>query len=90
MVITFGYFDAGNDWWWAIDNLVINAGTVPPSIVTQPSGVEISEGKGFALSVVAGGGEPLSYQWFKDGVAIEGATSAEYALAHTPRLWHLQ
>ena len=78
--LTFGMREAGNDWWWAIDNLVINAGTVPPSIVTQPSGVEISEGKGFALSVVAGGGEPLSYQWFKDGVAIEGATSAEYAL----------
>jgi len=25
MVITFGYFDAGNDWWWAIDNVVITA-----------------------------------------------------------------
>ena len=23
MVITFGYFDAGNDWWWAIDNLKV-------------------------------------------------------------------
>ncbi len=25
MVLTFGYFDAGNDWWWAIDNIVITA-----------------------------------------------------------------
>jgi hypothetical protein len=23
MVITFGLFDAGNDWWWAIDNIVV-------------------------------------------------------------------
>jgi len=23
MVLTFGLFDAGNDWWWAIDNIVV-------------------------------------------------------------------
>ena len=23
MVIIFGYFDAGNDWWWAIDNILV-------------------------------------------------------------------
>ncbi len=23
MVVTFGLFDAGNDWWWAIDNIVV-------------------------------------------------------------------
>ena len=36
--LTFGMREAGNDWWWAIDNLVINAGVVPPLIATQPSG----------------------------------------------------
>ena len=25
MVLTFGLFDAGNDWWWAIDNIVVKA-----------------------------------------------------------------
>ena len=25
-VITFGLFDAGNDWWWAIDNVEVTAG----------------------------------------------------------------
>ena len=78
--LTFGLLDSGNDWWWAIDNLVINAGTVPPRIATQPSGIEISEGEAFALSVVAEGGEPLSYQWYKDGVVIDGATSADFAV----------
>ncbi len=24
MVLTFGLFDAGNDWWWAIDNIVVS------------------------------------------------------------------
>ncbi|MHC4436096.1 MAG: LamG domain-containing protein [Planctomycetota bacterium] len=24
MVITFAYLDAGNDWWWAIDNIQVN------------------------------------------------------------------
>ena len=78
--LTFGMREAGNDWWWAIDNLVINAGVVPPLIATQPSGTEVSEGDAFALSVAAEGGEPLSYQWYKDGVAIDGATSADFAV----------
>ena len=78
--LTFGMREAGNDWWWAIDNLVINAGVVPPLIATQPTGIEINEGEAFALSVVADGGEPLSYQWYKDGVAIDGATSADFAV----------
>ncbi len=27
MVLSFTMFDAGNDWWWAIDNIEISAGT---------------------------------------------------------------
>jgi len=27
MVLTFGLFDAGNDWWWAIDNLLVTGAT---------------------------------------------------------------
>jgi hypothetical protein len=23
VVLTFGLFDAGNDWWWAIDNIQV-------------------------------------------------------------------
>jgi len=26
MVLTFGLFDAGNDWWWAVDNIVVTGG----------------------------------------------------------------
>jgi len=24
VVLTFGYFDAGNDWWWAVDNIEVS------------------------------------------------------------------
>ena len=35
MVITFGYMDAGNNWWWAIDNLEVSEGSAPtPGDVT--------------------------------------------------------
>jgi hypothetical protein len=27
--LTFGYFNAANDWWWAIDNLALNQGANP-------------------------------------------------------------
>ena len=81
MSLSFGMREAGNDWWWAIDNLVVNAGVVPPTIVTQPNNVEIGEGEGFSVSAVADGGAPLSYQWFRNGVLIEGATSAEFSIA---------
>jgi hypothetical protein len=26
MVLTFGLFEAGNDWWWAVDNIVVTGG----------------------------------------------------------------
>ncbi len=74
MVINFRLFDAGNDWWWAVDNITVNAGAKPASITTQPSGVEVTEGDSATFSVVAEGGGSLTYQWFKNDEAIEGAT----------------
>ena len=32
MVITYGLFDAGNDWWWAVDNLEVNAVPEPSTL----------------------------------------------------------
>ncbi len=39
MVITFGMFDAGNDWWWAIDNIEVATGAVLSKIVGRRSTV---------------------------------------------------
>ncbi len=32
MTITFGLFDAGNDWWWAVDNVSVNGVPEPSSL----------------------------------------------------------
>jgi hypothetical protein len=29
VVLTFGYLDAGNNWWWAIDNVRVTSSVVP-------------------------------------------------------------
>ena len=39
MVITIGMFDAGNDWWWAIDNIEVATGAVLSKIVGRRSRV---------------------------------------------------
>ena len=49
-----------------------------PKIVTQPTGTTICEGQGINLTVAATGTN-ITYQWFKDGVALAGATTATYA-----------
>jgi len=52
----------------------------PPAIVSQPTGSSLIAGNGFSLSVTASSGStaPLTYQWYKDGTAIPGATAATY------------
>ncbi len=54
---------------------------VPPSIATQPAGTAVDVGASFTLTVVAGGTNPLSYQWYKDGVSIAGATGSSYTVS---------
>jgi hypothetical protein len=51
-----------------------------PKIVTAPAGQAINEGSPLTLKVEAVGGEPLSYQWFKNGAAIAGATSPTFSI----------
>ncbi len=48
-----------------------------PSILGQSTFTNIQAGKDLALSVSANG-DALSYQWFKDGVAIPNSTSATF------------
>lgn len=49
-----------------------------PTIATQPASTTANAGASATFTVVAGGATPLTYQWFKNGVAIAGATSAIY------------
>jgi len=46
----------------------------------QPKSLETCEGAAATFGVKASGGEPLEYQWYKDGTEIEGATSNSYSI----------
>jgi len=51
-----------------------------PSITTQPVSATVSVGTAASFTV-AGSGEQLAYQWFRDEVAISGASTATYSLS---------
>ena len=52
--------------------------TVAPTITTQPTSDTILAGQSATFSVTSSGGDPLSYQWSRNGTAISGATSSTY------------
>ena len=54
---------------------------IAPLVTTQPAGQSVNAGANVTFSVAASGTAPLSYQWRKDGVAINGATNLSYTLA---------
>ena len=54
-----------------------------PAITTPPQSAIAARGANCSLSVVASGTGPVGYQWYKAGVAIEGARSAELNFVYT-------
>lgn len=52
----------------------------PPTISRQPVSQCVQAGNGATFSVVAAGSAPLTYQWRKDGVDIDGETGASLVL----------
>jgi pectate lyase/pectin methylesterase-like acyl-CoA thioesterase len=62
-------------------NITTNASLIPvPRITAQPQGQTVGVGQTATFSVTAEG-TGLTYQWFKNDVAINGATDASYTLA---------
>lgn len=55
--------------------------TAPPTITSVTSSGRTLLGRPASLQVVAEGAGPLSYQWLRNGTAIEGATQATLALS---------
>lgn len=67
--------------------LTVTAANVPPTIITQPVGLDVTVGATTAaFTVVATGSGTLTYQWYRIpagqsvGSAVGGATSATYTL----------
>src|SRR5208282_867888 len=56
---------------------------VPPSITVQPESQSVVVGSTATFSVQATGTAPLTYQWYGNGTAITGATSASYTTPAT-------
>jgi len=56
-------------------------GKAAPAIVTQPSSQTLGLGDRLVLTVNAGSDSGNSYQWYKDGVRISGASSATFTLS---------
>lgn len=53
----------------------------PPTISQQPdTQTGIAGGIGVVLRVVANGDAPITYQWYKDGVALDGRTDSLYGI----------
>jgi hypothetical protein len=60
----------------------IGVATTAPSVVyAPPSAQTVSVGGRLTLTVTVGGIGPFTYQWYLNGAAITGATSAAYNLA---------
>ncbi len=57
---------------------------VLPEISSMPAAQSVFAGEGVTLQVSASGTGPFTYQWRKEGVAIDGATGATLVLMGTP------
>jgi hypothetical protein len=64
-------------------NLTVNAATVAPSITSQPASRTVTAGQTASFSVSVSGSAPFTYQWKKNGAAINGAVSSSYATPAT-------
>jgi hypothetical protein len=61
--------------------LTVSTLTGVPTITNQPRSQTVSVGDTATFSVAATGTEPLTYQWYENQTAIDGATSSSYTTA---------
>ena len=62
----------------AVDVLVLTQLTIPQ----QPQGQSVVAGRLVVLDVVANGSNPVSYQWYHDGTAVDGATGSSLQISN--------
>ena len=58
-----------------VATVTVRSSGIAPTISSQPSGTVVLAGNTVTLNVLAVGTAPLSYQWFRNGVALIGAIS---------------
>jgi YD repeat-containing protein len=65
----------------AIYKVVPGASAVAPTITTQPASLSVNLGSGATFTVTASGTATLTYQWYLNSAAINGATSSIYSIS---------
>src|ERR1051325_868877 len=55
---------------------------ITPFIITQPASQTVTVGDSASFNVSAGGSQPSSYQWRRDGTEISGATTSALSLSN--------
>jgi serine protease len=63
--------------------VTVSGGADAPAITTQPQNATVAAGQTAMFSVTATGTAPLTYQWNRNGTAINGATAASYTTPAT-------
>lgn len=71
---------AGRESRWFPEEPAAEPGTDAAGLVAQPWSATATVGKTASFSVVAAGGGNLSYQWYRGGVAVAGATAATFTI----------
>lgn len=66
----------------SVFRIVYNPVAVAPAITQQPTAVSVSQGETATFNVSASGSAPLTYQWKKNNITINGATSATYSITN--------
>jgi subtilisin family serine protease len=72
------YCKISNDYGEIISDTASLSYGVGPSITAQPQSAIIKRGNSSTFSVTASGTDPLTYQWYKDGSVLGGATASSY------------
>lgn len=76
---TYNVSATSNSGCTASASVAVAVDSAAPVITTQPLTQQLCQGATATLSVVASSATALSYQWYKDGVAITGNASATTA-----------
>jgi len=79
-IVAAGSFTLGTQSYNLLRLLGSEPASSAPVITTQPAGQTVNAGATVTLTVVATGGASLTYQWFRDGAALNGETHSTLTL----------